>query len=617
MNTPQPSARPVQLSITLKVAAPFNTAAAEPGALGVDAPLLRNHQGRPTIPGSLLQGRLVEEIGNWGADNFRALVDCQGSAASSDTNNQPLRKRLVLGDLVLQSDDANTEPTQLITRIALDANTRSVETGALQTLETPAASGAELKFVGKAHTFVSGDQDAQALRQQLQAALRLMPNVGAERSIGFGQVLAVDVSLDNTPDAAHPALQWPGQATAIDFALQFDRPLVVTDAPLSANGFDAAEVVAGNVLKGVFVDTCAALKLTPPPGLENIVFRHAFCASGNDRPRVNPASLVEADFPSGKPLIDLATVNGPVLLLKDKALSAPRFALDWKYDDEAALQREAQLAKTFGRASPGRQLRVRTAIDPDTRAAQDSQLFAYEALVHETTAKSRHTWRSRIDLSALKPEDQAKARETLTTVLQHGLYFLGKTKAIARAEAISPTTAESITAPALQTGQTVLLTLQTPALLTAASALKPGASAQDLRETYRAYFEEASGKALTLSHFYARQKLRGGAYQRQRFQGGPSAVYQPWLLTDAGAVFALTVKDSAKAQATLNQWLARGLPLADGWSPDWSKNPYQSANGFGEIALNQACHQQWAPEKQGVSCRPIAAAADPTVATTV
>lgn len=610
MNTTT-TAFPVQLTISLRVAAPFNTAAAEPGALGVDTPLLRDHRGRPIVPGSLLQGRVVEEVGNWGAEHFPALVSRQGRAAAPGSANQPQRKVLVLGDLVLKGEGDGDQAAHRITRISLQTDTRSVESGALQTLESAAASGAPLCFIGQAHAFVHSPQDAQDLCQQLQAALRLVPNVGAERSIGFGQITAVDVELKAQTDAAQPALTWPERATAVDIALQFDRPIVITDAPLSDNGFEATDVIAGNVLKGVFSDTCAALGLDLSRHLHAIVFRHAFCAASAHRPRVNPASLVEADMGKDKPLLDLAACKGPVLLGEGESLSAPRFALDWKDDDA----RDAILDAHFGRATPGRQLRVRTAIDPTTRSAEDNKLFAYEALLHEQAVKSQplgddgtqvphtwqpHTWRTRIDLSALSPEDQQQARTVLDAVLKQGLFFLGKTKAIARVTAIS---AEPAEAPEVKVSQTLVITLQTPALLTAAQALLPGASAQDLLNAYRAYFDQASAGSLSLNHFYARQKLRGGGYQRLRFQSG--AAYRPWLLTDAGAVFALTVKDADRANKTLQDWLARGLPLAEGCSTDWRQNPYQSANGFGEIAIDQSCHGDWAPEKKGIACRSL------------
>lgn len=619
MNTSN-RAYPVQFAIKLTVRAPFNTAASEPGIHGLDAPLLRDHRGRPLIPGSLLQGRMVEELINWGAGaHFRDLASRQGSAATENSGNQPQRKTLVLGDLVLE---AAPQASEHITRISLQAATRTAVPGALQILETPAASGAPLCFVGSAHAFVTDDKEAQALCQQLQIALRLIPSIGAERSIGFGQVTAAAVEPMPLTRASSTGLHWPGidnhrakPAAAVDIALQFDRPIVVTDAPLSTNSFEATDSIAGNVLKGVFADTCVALGLELPPRLADIVFHHAFCAARNDRPRVNPASLVEADLQNEKPLLDLATCSHPVLLQKNNGISAPRFALDWKYDDDAAIARDATLATEFGRAIPRRQLRVRTAIDPHTRAAEDQKLFAYEALLHEESAPPTqntatplawrpHTWRTRIDLSALSAEDQATARATITAVLQHGLYFLGKTKAIA-------TVMDIANAPVFtfhpQSGQPVLLTLQTPALLTGIGVVGPGANARDLFKAYETYFENASKGGLTLSHYYARQKLRGGSYQRHRFQGGQSTAYQPWLLTEAGAVFALRVKCPEKAQDALKTWLARGLPLAHGWSPDWSKNPYQPANGFGEIAVNQACHDKWAPEKKGITTRTIAA----------
>ena len=136
--------------------------------------------------------------------------------------------------------------------------------------------------------------------------------------------------------------------------------------------------------------------------------------------------------------------------------------------------------------------------------------------------------------------------------------------------------------------------LQTPALLCDVSAVAPGLS--DATVAYKAYWEEASGKKLTLERHFARQTLMGGEFLWNRFS--KQSLYSPFVLTNAGAVFVLRVmndEDAGAAAKKLEEWIRDGLPLATtvrkrfglaGDAGDWKKCPYVPENGYGEIAVD-------------------------------
>ncbi|EJW09407.1 hypothetical protein A33M_1380 [Rhodovulum sp. PH10] len=85
--------------------------------------------------------------------------------------------------------------------------------------------------------------------------------------------------------------------------------------------------------------------------------------------------------------------------------------------------------------------------------------------------------------------------------------------------------------------------------------------------------------------FFARQ-LMIGAWQAMRYRSG--AHYDPWVATDAGSIFLLSVDDDHKAafEARLTELVATGLPEAgDIPEPRWQHCPMARVNGFGEIGV--------------------------------
>ena len=602
------TAIPHRFDLRLTISAPFNTAASEPSRLGIDSPLLRDHRNRICLPGSLVQGRVFEELGNW--DGFPELRKRLGNSASSG-DLAPNRKGLIFGDLVMVAPER--AQTTTFVRIGINDDTGSVQRGALQVIEQPAEPGADLTFTGYVLAMCN-NTDAKKLVTELCGALRLVPNFGADRSVGFGTVQSVDVTLQ---PLMPEDLKWPGDATCIELAIKLDRPFLVTESSPGGNLFIGSEIIPGNALKGAFADTCSALGLTLPTEFNDIVFRHGVCALGEHRPRALPESL--AMFKRGKDdeiALDLASCVGAVVLGSAETLAAPSFAIDWKSrpappDSASAQSDEHQLRKHFGWATPNRELRVRTAIESATRAAAEKQLFAYEQVIHEQNHGTSDTpdwkpltWRTRIDISALADNVQQAAHKQILDVLRHGLVGLGKTKAHVAIAKIEEHIPPGLTFPA---ASTVYMTLQTPALMTQPGTLTEGADSQALHDAYAATIHNMSGGSIKLSHFYARQSVRGGYYQQQRFNRQDTH-YEPWLMTNAGSVFALTVVDADVAAKKLDAWLRRGLPIPESWHKkyaDWRSNPYLPQNGFGEIAINYLEHDKWSPLAQKIKVTPV------------
>ncbi len=590
--------------ITLNILAPFNTAASEPGHWGIDTPVWRDHQGCIALPGTLVHGRLVEELHNWAGseDKDRLFGDLMARLGQkAGDKNAPARKAITFSDFRLERDGQKSSEVQ--TRIAKGAN-GTVEPEMLQVIETVARAGKRLTFKGSACAFCA-PADAQKLQRNLQAALALIPQIGGERSVGYGRIESVTVASGVTDTASNDKISITGAAKRINLALTLDRPFLIAEPNPAENLFTGTDIIPGNALKGVFADTAMAMGVALGEWFDKAAFRHAFCANGEQRPRMQPLSLAFAR----DQLLDVATHKGAVVVNPppkdgDAGFIAPTFAPDWKdYERACALANGLALRQYFGWGTPGTVLRVRTAIESATRAAAENKLFGYQCVLHEYMKETEgqeewhpHKWRCVIDLSEVGDENLPHARAALQTVLRHGLIGLGKTKANVKVAACATNTAAP-DAGQLSEGRLLYLVLQTPALMTKPGSIGMGADRQALHNAYQSTFQSLSDGTLKLAHFYAQQVLRGGGYQHKRF-GVPDA-YAPELLTVAGSVFVLRVKnDAAGAKVHLNQWLARGLSIPADWDEKyrcWKTNPYVPQNGFGEVQINYAEHGAWSP----------------------
>jgi len=513
----------------------------------------------------------------------------------------PQRGRLRIADFLAEDRSGGR-----LYRIEIDDELGSVKEGHFKVAEAPFLPGEEASFVGKLELFARDEAEADAALLQLRAGLGWIAAFGSEKTVGFGRTLAVEVAEKRNPVDVAQVVPDGAPTATLPLCVTFEEPVCFPAAQPVANLFESTDEIPGGALKGALATTLNLLAGRVPGApvgeecarqlhrwkdlavnLAAIRFTNAFPATAPEdgpaprRPVRPPLSLVKWKDADGKTrLSDAAHAAGPFLL----AGRAPEFAADWK--------EESDVLHGFGWACLKRELRVHTAIDPDTGAVKDGVLFALEMLRPEAV-----TWRGLALLHGV-PEDRraavaAQLRDLLTTI---GLRRVGKTDAHAKVSIPEndPGNAVVSGSSASQEGLFVL-TLQSDVLLGDPATLPPGAGARDLRSFYETAWHGLSGGRLRLVRFFARQRLLGGRYLWKRFR--PGKPYAPWLLTTAGSVFVVHAPgDAEQAQAMIGEWLKKGLPVPNGLGggePKWKTCPFVPENGWGEIALDLSVHRDW------------------------
>lgn len=590
----------VTLTICLTLRGPILSHSTSIGAIGIDAPMARDRSGAYYLPFSLVRGRLRQswsELNEATDDNFPSLKeidDLLGPPPGETLGREPQRGRLHFLDF--RHGGAVNDPG-LLHRIRIDTDRGAVAKGAMQVIESPFSSGELVSFKGTISYRAPAAADADRIEKLIDAGLRWTTNFGGERTVGFGQLIDVEIQKNCKPIQVLSVTVLPNAEDTLFLAIRPCAPFCVAKRRTNPNLFESDTVLSGGVLRGALATTLQSLcglprntvigQNLPAPWQElgahfnHIRFTHAFPAPEHVkrvlcRPVVAPLSLVKD---KANKVYDVALCAGPELV--GSPPYAPSFAVDWKRSDD--------VEKHFGWATPDRELRVRTAMERDRRRAKDENLFAYEMVV-----PAGCVWYSRVDLKNVPASaDRAAVAAQLRALLNHGLYSLGKTKAQAQVEVLPQIDPIYTSDPDPMNGVWVV-SLQTPALLCDPSVLNEGSGGSELFATYEAAWRDASQGTLHLSHFFASQSLAGG-YLALRFQRGKP--YNPFLLTDPGSVFVLQASGTpAAAQAAIKRWLQDGLPLPE-WAQQrygthWSSCPFLPTDGFGEIAVNLFCHQQ-------------------------
>ncbi len=585
-------------TIDLTLRGPVLTKSSSPSNFGLDAAVARiahgPDAGKPYLPGTLIKGKVRESLLEIGyADEVSAFF---GQDTEIGSGNEPQRGRILFGDLIATTSGG----TGTCSRNAIEHVLGSSQAQMLRNIETPFAAGASVTFSGKAWYY--GDANAaESVGERLRQGLSWLTQIGANRTTGFGRVTGVKVeATDEHPVSCSTAVD----VCALSVALRPKGPLCVSKHKIGDNLFESDDIIPGNMIAGAMVETWAALCGLPVGStlkecgtkdpvhaelalhFDLIRFRHAFPAlETGGRPTVVPLSTVKV----GEIPYDVAVCRDPVLCQDQKrAFVAPAFVPDWKDTSD--------VHKKMGWAFPARELRVRTAIDPQKRMAHRGEngmggkLFAWEMAHPFTEDGTPIAWMTSIDIADVPSKDRKAVAEAIAFLLPQ-LGFLSKTKAVCDADVKLVTT--PVSGPPLTQGQTLMLALQTPALLAdprfqnVEGIPKFGAlSATEMFVLYRDAWTELSGGAIDLYHHFARQFLSGGNHLAKRFQRNKA--YNPWLLTAAGSVFVFTVTDAEKANERLKSWLATGLKLPkwaiDSYGNTWRTNFYLPQNGFGEIA---------------------------------
>jgi len=598
----------VTLRVSLHLEGPLLTQANAPGSLGVDALMARDAQGIPYFPYSHLKGRLLEACEQlkaiapeaWNFDYGSWFGASSGNREEPGMSFDPMRTRLSF------SDFREVNPTQgrdeLRVRVKIDPILGTAQEHMLAMVESAYAAGQLVCFAGEIRYLSATEDEAARVADRLERALHWVHGLGAERTIGFGKCVKVEVHrVDRTVSIPSPA------AAGVDrlhFALTANEPFCVTESRVGAdNLFVSSSVIPGGVLKGALASSWAQLlgKAGKPvgPGFDPnreelcehfsaLRFRHARPVP-NTATRagiVPPLSFVKVgtrktgDGEEMGCFRDLAREERP----QPNGDFALVFAPDWKGEDHAQIDRH------FGQVKPGTELRVRTKIDRVKRRAASAQLFAYESIRPEG-----FRWCTTIDLDSVPEKDRAAVAAQLTGLLFLGVRGLGKTKAFFTASPqeapVPPVFASQPSADGLY-----VVTLQSPCLLANSSELVGKRTPQDLHDAYQRAWHDLSGNCLDLVRYYALQSLQGGLYLYKRFQEGNGKPYTPYLLTDAGSVFVLRATDARKAAEHIGKWLSTGLPVP-AWARQrferggqsgahWSNQPFAPENGYGEIAVN-------------------------------
>ena len=562
--------------INLVVRSPFLFQGTANSRFGVDATYQRATGGStPIIPATQIRGVLLAALSQNQTDllallekkTLRELFGASSETKAAEGHDLPVRGRIAFSDL-----QAATTPTRSqITRIALDEETGSVETGSLQVIELSHPLGMDCEFKGTFSIVWPADMPLPDISDIFTKALKLVPAIGALKSAGFGEVV-VDRSVVRELVERRKTLAIVAPAGAANpgrrrYRVRFDRPFVVDSMRAEENLFAGSPIVPGAVFKGALARRLEAMghSVDASSGLgralSTAVFSHSFPSDTETRRTLGlplPLSLVN-DLGSGA-LADLLALEFGQCAPSASITAFAKPAIKAEARKELALPAlpAEKLAKTD---------RTHVKIDSTNLAAEEGKLFTLRMV-----DPGGMLWEMTIDTGNV--EDDAAAA-LIHDAFKLGLDQIGRTEA---SVAIEPAGTETSSA------SDTMFMLATPAVLF------DGTVDLDVPmiERYRRYFEAFLGGAV-LKNVFASRKLLGG-YSATRFRSYGSAYY-PFVATLPGSVFRLECPTREAAEA-LNNAYRYGLPipLLGGKKADWQTCPYVPENGYGAIVPHPARH---------------------------
>ena len=604
-----------QYTIKITLHAPLLSQASGGISYGLDASMLRNKGNTPALPSTLIRGNLShnwQEFIKLGSDELKQKSkQWLGDAPSKNQQYNPERGELYFDEYWYWTANKQGEK-DIIHRIKIDEATGTVKKGAYLVVESPWKSGDEVEFSGDAQIFLSDEQEAENLKKWLYKGLIHSTALGAYKGIGFGRIKSVSVeyeekdkkplnisnnrfSIKIKPNKAfclsqHQRGNNSAELSATNHHRQNDHDKTGLD-----NHFTSEEYISGAAIKGAIAtwlrkyggnkDISKAIENPAYPMLseylDQIHISHAQAQDQNKdyRPSIPPISLVAS---ADDTLYDIITKDDKAGLI-DK--TAPLFMTDWKSKHWKQLKSECNAP-----AKPERRLSIHTAIEKGSDAAAEGQLYSIDAVVPDG-----HIWLANITLpEELEAEQQTQLQNELATLLAQGLYGIGKTAATATVTLANNDYQHPChkAIDDLQTGDSVIITLQSPSKLLAdddIQRLAPSNDGETLLELYKDAFKDTG---LELIKFYADHQLIGGYYWHKRYNKGKA--YNPQLFTKAGSVFRFTITELNTAKTTLKEWQRLGIASDN---ENWQENPYNRSNGYGEVAINLPIHWDREPTK--------------------
>lgn len=598
-----------RIPLRIVVRAPFVTRSSDSGEVGIDLPIARDATGKFMIAKSHIIGKLgaaMRELCDLldddplAKDLSRDIDDLFGSGGKGrseedmavddkKSSGREARRAVSASDFVMTTEIKSSGTR---TRIAIDNVRGIVMDGMMQVIEQPFPAGQELEFIGELR--VTGKKNTDRENRILKA-MQFITQMGALRSVGYGQIIRVE-SRERVTEQLKPSA--PESATRLLARLKFEDVFCAGEARNAPNTYTSADYVPGGVIKGAiaqqmlasvgkfgFLDEDANQKefsgelavLAREFGKIRILHAQPVATVANQRPRrAVPLSLAAIEDANGDPLfVDLAYMDNPraPALIDGKV---PINSFDWKDPVREAAKKILGIED-----GPKHVLRVRTQVSDTTKAAMTSRLFGVEY-----TRGDAHHFLAEIDLSACaEPDVVARG---LQTVLAEGLAGIG------RGGAYAEVSLENLAdAPRPQTAKRVVAVLQSAALLR-----DPSRPAVNLHEVYADAFAELHlPESIELKAAFVNERLAGGGFFRNRMTKG--ARYAPWLLTEAGSTFVFESKDDAEIDVSTLFPQGLGVPktvlLHHGLESEdkiYRFCPYLPQNGYGELSIGPTATQE-------------------------
>ncbi len=592
------------IDINLSISGPLLCSGTSSLAWGVDKTFDRDYLGRPYIDRSHFKGKLREAFEELNLPYTDVLFGKEG-----DWNNGLLYFsdfRLVDSNLESQ---LKTPSEKKLTRIKI--NPRGVvETGALAVLENPfpgclEPSGKEkcYEWIGRIEYIISDDSSggeekrASEVYKNILIALKWITAFGSEKSIGFGRLQMINAQLRTEKIDISDLIKKEKQQATISksnniftLSIEAQEPLLLGDLKIETNYQETRDYISGAMVKAALAQTLNILSgvnkpaITPVNGtgrvskvfpilakyFSRIRFTHAYPSlENNKRPAAIPFSVIKL----GNRHVDVCWHEVP----PDNLEAVPVFQIDWKDDDFPA---------GFDWAFLRRFYKTRTAIDDELRRADEGSLFTYQYVCPEDENGHKIYWVGGVYLDSIDPGDIPDLVSELKVALKF-MNYIGKRAGRIKAQ-LYEGEPEPYKKDSIQfINDRVIIVLQSDALMINPFDLLEKQTGEKLKELYDNYWKDVSDNSLSLSHFFARQKLRAP----YRFKTGMDKEYYPFFLTEAGSVFVLKVDKKDEVNSLLTNWKQRGLPIP-GWARKkygeevWKQCPYVPENGYGEVLIN-------------------------------
>lgn len=627
-----------ELKVELTVRAPFISGGGGDAARSLNKLFVRRSDGWIAINGSHIKGKLREalndlrkalkELSNQlGIPDEVKIIDLFGPDESTDraeerkhpqaTLDYRMKGQLHFSDFIVTSPSIQADCSanqKRLTKVRIDSSTGTSKEQALQIVENLFDSGTPVTLLGTI-SFFSETGEAASTAEILSVGLKWITALGGSKGSGFGRLERVGTTLRSSVPVFPQILSGHHQEFSIHF--EFLDDLLIGGIKKATYFVESENVIPGGAIKGSLARFLNRLCGTIPdwtaidkqngavsaqfPLLAEHFFQircsHAFPVEFDrtQRPLAIPFSAVTVK--GDKDIYDVALLDQESFIRQP---GHPSFQINWKSFEKAH--------RLFGWTLPEIINKTRTAIHEESKRAQDEKLFTFQYLTPfqprktgRATCREKIKWIADIRLPDCEPEMQRKLAEEFFNAIQQGWQYLGKRDARfnfsihepePRAfnehfEEFSPETCD---------GQAIVV-LQTDALMFDGKTLAENATHfPDLHAVYKQFWDEVTDGSCEMIRFFARQKFAGGYQAKNSFQLHKH--YYPFVLTEAGSVFVLEIKNPDKADNILKQLRQSGLPLPSDikklipkGTEHWQQCPFVPENGYGEIAINMAWHQ--------------------------